>query len=102
MKTSEARAAADREFTEMQQGIRAEVAVRSRSLQDLWATPAMLKRTLVAVGVQVFGQFSGINGMARSCRRSHRVALSSSLVQSSIISGPLCMSPLGLRTGSLC
>lgn len=46
----------------MQRGINAEMAVRSRALQDLWATPAMLKRTLVAVGVQVFGQFSGING----------------------------------------
>lgn len=35
---------------------------RSRSLSDLWATPAMVRRTLVAVGVQTFTQFSGING----------------------------------------
>lgn len=56
------KAAADRVFLDMQRGINAEMAVRSRALQDLWATPAMLKRTLVAVGVQVFGQFSGING----------------------------------------
>ncbi|OBZ72476.1 High-affinity glucose transporter [Grifola frondosa] len=52
---------ADLEFTEMQETIKAELAVRSRRLSDLWATRGMLKRTLVAVGVQVFGQFSGIN-----------------------------------------
>ena len=46
----------------MQLTIKAEMATRSRRLSDLWETPAMLKRTLVAVGVQVFGQFSGING----------------------------------------
>ncbi|KAI0784194.1 general substrate transporter [Abortiporus biennis] len=52
---------ADQEFNQMQETIKAELNVRSRSLSDLWATPAMVKRTLVAVGVQVFGQFSGIN-----------------------------------------
>ena len=60
------KAAADHAFLEMQRGIKAEMVVRSRSLHDLWATPAMLKRTLVAVGVQVFGQFSGINGVCTS------------------------------------
>ena len=35
--------------------------MRARSLSDLWATRGMARRTLVAVGVQVFGQFSGIN-----------------------------------------
>lgn len=54
-------AAADAEFAEMQATIKAEQRVRSRSLSDLWATRGMLRRTLVAVGVQVFGQFSGIN-----------------------------------------
>ncbi|KAI0671410.1 general substrate transporter [Trametes maxima] len=53
--------ASEREFAEMQETIHAEKAVRSRSLNDLWATRGMLRRTLVAVGVQVFGQFSGIN-----------------------------------------
>lgn len=61
--TPQARDAADVEFKEMSETIKAEVFVRSRKLSDLWATRAMLRRTLVAVGVQVFGQFSGINGM---------------------------------------
>ena len=52
---------ADAEFAEMQETIKAEMLVRSRSLSDLWATRGMLRRTFVAVGVQVFGQFSGIN-----------------------------------------
>ncbi|KAF7424377.1 hypothetical protein PC9H_009684 [Pleurotus ostreatus] len=59
--TPQARDAADVEFKEMSETIKAEVFVRSRKLSDLWATRAMLRRTLVAVGVQVFGQFSGIN-----------------------------------------
>ncbi|EJF64770.1 general substrate transporter [Dichomitus squalens] len=52
---------ADVEFAEMRETIKAEVLVRSRSITDLWATRGMLRRTFVAVGVQVFGQFSGIN-----------------------------------------
>ncbi|CAL1716887.1 unnamed protein product [Somion occarium] len=60
-RTAEDKAAAEREFMEMQQSIKAEIVVRSRRISDLWATPAMARRTLVAVGVQVFGQFSGIN-----------------------------------------
>jgi len=59
--TSEAKEAAEAEFLEMQAVIKAEASHRSRHLSDLWETRAMLKRTLVAVGVQVFGQFSGIN-----------------------------------------
>ncbi|KAF4571348.1 hypothetical protein EYR36_008677 [Pleurotus pulmonarius] len=59
--TPQARDAADAEFKEMSETIKAEVFVRSRKLSDLWATRAMLRRTLVAVGVQIFGQFSGIN-----------------------------------------
>ncbi|OCH84054.1 general substrate transporter, partial [Obba rivulosa] len=58
---AESAEAAENEFREMQATIRAEMSVRTRSLSDLWATRGMLKRTLVAVGVQVFGQFSGIN-----------------------------------------
>ena len=54
-------AGADAEFAEMRETIRAEMVVRSRSISDLWATRGMARRTLVAVGVQVFGQFSGIN-----------------------------------------
>ncbi|KAJ3476109.1 hypothetical protein NLI96_g11389 [Meripilus lineatus] len=60
-KTPEAKASAEREFLEMQENIKAELVTRSRSLSDLWATPAMVRRTLVAVGVQTFTQFSGIN-----------------------------------------
>ena len=60
--TFESKEAAEAEFVEMQAVIKAEASTRSRDLSDLWATRAMLKRTLVAVGVQVFGQFSGING----------------------------------------
>ncbi|KAI1796985.1 general substrate transporter [Ganoderma leucocontextum] len=52
---------ADAEFAEMQETIKAETVVRSRSLTDLWATRGMLRRTFIAVGVQVFSQFSGIN-----------------------------------------
>lgn len=53
---------AEREFAEMRDTIHAEKLVRSRRISDLWSTPAMLKRTLVACGVQVMGQFTGING----------------------------------------
>ncbi|CCL98787.1 uncharacterized protein FIBRA_00792 [Fibroporia radiculosa] len=60
-KTLEAQEAADSEFKSMQATIRAEMTIRSRRLSDLWETPAMCKRTLIAVGVQVFGQFTGIN-----------------------------------------
>jgi len=59
--TSEDKAAAEQEFMDMQESIKAELVTRSRRLSDLWATRAMTRRTLVAVGVQVFGQFSGIN-----------------------------------------
>ena len=54
---------AEREYAEMHDSIKAELHVRSRSLKDLWATSAMLRRTMVAVGIQTFGQFTGINGM---------------------------------------
>lgn len=60
--TPEAKCAADSEFTQMHDQIKADALVRSRSISDLWATPAMLRRTLVAVGVQAFTQFTGING----------------------------------------
>jgi hypothetical protein len=56
------RSSADKEFTEMHDVIKAELFIRSRKLSDLWATRAMQRRTLVAVGVQVFTQFTGING----------------------------------------
>ena len=54
---------AELEYAEMHDNIKAELLIRSRSLSDLWAPPAMLRRTLVAVGIQSFGQFTGINGM---------------------------------------
>ncbi|TFK40034.1 sugar transporter [Crucibulum laeve] len=52
---------AEQEFAHMYDTIKAEVSIKSRRLSDLWATRAMLHRTLVAVGVQVFCQFTGIN-----------------------------------------
>ncbi|KAF7796468.1 hypothetical protein EIP86_007645 [Pleurotus ostreatoroseus] len=60
-KTPEAKAAADQQFLEMSDVIKAEMSGRSRRFSDLWATRSMLKRTGVAVGVQVMGQFTGIN-----------------------------------------
>ena len=60
--TAEAKASAEQEFLEMQEVIKAEASERSRNITDLWATRPMLRRTLVAVGVQVMGQFTGING----------------------------------------
>ncbi|PPQ91031.1 hypothetical protein CVT25_013956 [Psilocybe cyanescens] len=54
---------ADEEYTQMYTTIKAEVSVKSRKISDLWATRAMTHRTLVAVGVQVFCQFTGINGL---------------------------------------
>ncbi|PPR00886.1 hypothetical protein CVT24_000371 [Panaeolus cyanescens] len=55
------RESAEKEFSEMYSVIKAEISVKSRRLSDLWATRPMAKRTLVAVGVQVFCQFTGIN-----------------------------------------
>ncbi|KAF8121805.1 sugar transporter [Boletus edulis] len=55
--TPEAKTAADKEFTEMRDQIKADALVRSRNISHLWATPAMLRRTLV------FGQFTGINAI---------------------------------------
>ncbi|KAI0042870.1 general substrate transporter [Auriscalpium vulgare] len=59
--TPEKKDAAEQQFLDMAYTIKAEAAVRSRTYADLWETRAMLRRTLVAVGVQVFGQFTGIN-----------------------------------------
>ncbi|KAF5327163.1 hypothetical protein D9619_004540 [Psilocybe cf. subviscida] len=55
------KASADAEYIEMYQTIKAELSTKSRSLSDLWATRAMTRRTLVAVGVQIFTQLTGIN-----------------------------------------
>lgn len=52
---------ADEEFEEMRITIRAEMAVKSSRISDLWSTRAMTRRTLVAMGVQIMGQFTGIN-----------------------------------------
>ncbi len=54
---------ADAEFTEMYETIKAEQLMKSKRLSDLWSTPAILRRTLVACGVQIFSQFTGINGI---------------------------------------
>lgn len=60
-KSEKAKEDAEIIFLDMQSNIKAEHSSRSRNIRDLWATRAMLRRTMVAVGVQVFGQFSGIN-----------------------------------------
>ena len=57
------KARAEEEFAIMHVAIKAEMMTRSRSIRDLWTTPAMLKRTLIACGVQIFGQCTGVNGM---------------------------------------
>ncbi|KAI0805963.1 general substrate transporter [Irpex lacteus] len=60
-KSAESKQEAEQEFLEMRDVIKAEASERSRSISDLWASRPMIKRTLVAVGVQVMGQFTGIN-----------------------------------------
>lgn len=60
--TDEARVAAEADYLIMHDSIKAEVLTRSNNIADLFATRAMMRRTLVACGVQVFGQFTGING----------------------------------------
>ncbi|KAF9524840.1 general substrate transporter [Crepidotus variabilis] len=52
---------AEKEYAEMYTNIKAEVSVKNRKLSDLWVTRAMSRRTLVAMGVQIFCQFTGIN-----------------------------------------
>lgn len=86
---------AEQEFLEMQEVIKAEVSQRSRSITDLWATRAMLKRTLVAVGVQVFGQFSGING-AHICSENGNDIDGASVIN---YFGPSMYKALGLSDG---
>jgi hypothetical protein len=58
--------AAEKEYAEMRGAIKQEVSIRRNRLSDLWSTPAMTRRTFVAVGVQVFTQFTGINGTFNS------------------------------------
>ncbi|KAG5340901.1 hypothetical protein C0989_012653 [Termitomyces sp. Mn162] len=55
--------AAELEYQEMHDTIKAEARVKTRSLRTLVSTVPMAKRLFVAVGVQVFTQFTGINGM---------------------------------------
>lgn len=61
VKNDEDKTKVEEEFSVMHDAIKAEMVVRSRNISDLWASPAMIKRTLVACGVQIFGQFTGIN-----------------------------------------
>ncbi|KZT35508.1 general substrate transporter [Sistotremastrum suecicum HHB10207 ss-3] len=58
---SELAPAAEEEFLDMQSTIRAEFLTRSRSLSDLYSTAPNRRRLVVACGVQIFGQFTGIN-----------------------------------------
>ncbi|KAH0585023.1 hypothetical protein H2248_008292 [Termitomyces sp. 'cryptogamus'] len=53
--------AAELEYQEMHDTIKAEARVKTRSLRTLVSTVPMAKRLFVAVGVQVFTQFTGIN-----------------------------------------
>ncbi|CAA7265582.1 unnamed protein product [Cyclocybe aegerita] len=52
---------ADKEYTQMYETIKAELSVKSSRLSDLCGTRAMRWRTFVAMGVQIFCQFTGIN-----------------------------------------
>ncbi|EKM78126.1 hypothetical protein AGABI1DRAFT_114945 [Agaricus bisporus var. burnettii JB137-S8] len=60
-KSDEGQEAAEKEYQEMYVAIKSEVAVRSSKISDLWASKPMIHRTLVACGIQIFGQFTGIN-----------------------------------------
>ncbi|KAF8607787.1 general substrate transporter [Ceratobasidium sp. AG-I] len=51
----------DGEFSEICEQIRIEKEMKSSRLVDLVNTRPMLRRTLIACGVQAFGQFTGIN-----------------------------------------
>ncbi|KAH7343603.1 general substrate transporter [Rhizoctonia solani] len=51
----------DGEFAEICDQIRIEKEMKSSNIMDLVNTKPMLKRTLIACGVQAFGQFTGIN-----------------------------------------
>lgn len=59
--TPEARAVADADFLSMSDTIKAELLMKSKRINDLWSDAGAMKRSLVAIGVQVFGQFTGIN-----------------------------------------
>ncbi|KAJ8074284.1 hypothetical protein PM082_012594 [Marasmius tenuissimus] len=59
--SSEAQERAENEYREMYDTIKAEMLIRSNRISDLWATRAMLRRTLVGCGVQIFCQLTGIN-----------------------------------------
>ncbi|CAE6361008.1 unnamed protein product [Rhizoctonia solani] len=51
----------DGEFAEICEQINSEKQMKSSNIMDLVNTKPMLKRTLIACGVQAFGQFTGIN-----------------------------------------
>lgn len=53
---------AAQEYAEMHDVIKAEALIRTRNISGLFESKPMIKRTLVACGVQIFGQFTGING----------------------------------------
>ncbi|KAJ4497443.1 sugar transporter [Lentinula lateritia] len=59
--SAELEEAAEEEYNEMHDTIKAEILIRSRKISDLWATHAMMKRTLISCAVQIFTQFTGIN-----------------------------------------
>ncbi|KAF8830714.1 hypothetical protein HHX47_DHR2001180 [Lentinula edodes] len=59
--SAELEEAAGQEYNEMHDTIKAEILIRSRKISDLWATHAMMKRTLISCAVQIFTQFTGIN-----------------------------------------
>ncbi|KAG6862033.1 hypothetical protein C0995_008221 [Termitomyces sp. Mi166 len=81
--------AAELEYQEMYHTIKAEARIRTRSLRSLVSTPAMTKRLFVAVGVQVFTQFTGINGM--NIHYSSHFAAKSSILKSSTTLDPRCI-----------
>jgi hypothetical protein len=98
-KSAESKAEAEQEFLDMQDVIKAEMSERSANITDLWSTRPMLKRTLVAVGVQVMGQFTGING--NLCLLYFLSLIFTPIAQKSVINyfGPSIYKALGLSNG---
>lgn len=95
--TVEEKTAAEREYLDMREVIKAEASERSRYINDLWASRPMMRRTLVAVGVQVMGQFTGINGGFDSGNPTPAAAFNIRLVINYF--GPSMYKALGLSNG---
>ncbi|KAL0567132.1 hypothetical protein V5O48_014862 [Marasmius crinis-equi] len=71
--SAEVQERAETQYREMYDTIKAEMPVRSNKISDLWATWAMVKRSFVGCGLQIFCQLTGasiINYVGPRMRRS--------------------------------